>query len=748
MGSKLLSSIFLFGIFIFFVGYASGQNQNNRWHFGNNAGLNFSSGNPVSFITSAMVSIEGCASVSDPSTGNLLFYSNGQVCWDASNNPMPNGNGLLGGPNTSASQGVLIVPYPNNPSQYFLFTVDETGNNSLNGFRYSLVDMTLNNGLGDILPAQKNILIQNNTSERLAVAKKADGKGFWIIIHERANSLFQVYEITETGLNPTPVTSNVGLVHSIIPQANGDETMGCMKFNHQYNKIAVALYGGNTIQVLDFDNCSGIVSNPISLSTLDNPYGIEFSPDDSRLYFSLYYNAGFQGAVYQANMLAPSIPASVSLIGISSSFNNQCVGSLETGPDGKIYVAINSESWLSAITQPNNLGAACGFVDQAITLLPIGLFPTTSLFGLPQQVPILDSLAFENNSILAENFCYLDSTLFQILGNQNFTSIRWDFGDPGSGANNTAQTNNPSHQFSSAGTYTINATLYTLCDTTSVNLSIEIINCPNTCDGQITFTDTCLENGTLFQIQTTDTLLSVTWNFGDPTSGNNNNASGFSANHLFSNPGVYTVLANVSATCGNYQTTVQIEVVNCNNNCTGLLVADTACVDFESSFQIQSLSPISAIQWNFGDTASGLNNTSNALIPTHSFSDSGTFLITAIVSFACGTDTLYEQINIEPCDSTAFAESCEIYIPNAFTPNKKGLNELFKTASICQFEQFEFRIFNRWGELLFKTENPMEGWDGTYKKVECPLGIYAYSLNYKLPLEANTSVFGKICLVR
>jgi hypothetical protein len=135
-------------LFIFIWQPSFAQNQNNNWCFGDKAGLTFSNGNPQAFTSSQMTSIEGCASVSDPVTGKLLFYSNGLQVWDANNNVMPNGNGLLAGPSTSSTQGVFITPYPGNAKLYYLFTTDETSNGGANGIRYSLIDLSLNNGLG------------------------------------------------------------------------------------------------------------------------------------------------------------------------------------------------------------------------------------------------------------------------------------------------------------------------------------------------------------------------------------------------------------------------------------------------------------------------------------------------------------------------------------------------------------------------------------------------------------------------
>jgi hypothetical protein len=178
-------------LFIFIWQPTIAQNQNNNWCFGDKAGLTFLNGNPQAFTSSQMTSIEGCASVSDPVSGNLLFYSNGLQVWDANNNVMPNGNGLLGGPTTSSTQGVFITPYPGKAKLYYLFTLDETINGGANGFRYSVVDMGLNNGLGDVISSQKNILVQTNSTERIAATTNANGTGYWILTHERNNNCFK-----------------------------------------------------------------------------------------------------------------------------------------------------------------------------------------------------------------------------------------------------------------------------------------------------------------------------------------------------------------------------------------------------------------------------------------------------------------------------------------------------------------------------------------------------------------------------
>lgn len=469
--------LLLLKIFAYAILFANAQQQNNNWYFGNRAALRFDNNNVVPLTNSQMVSIEGCASVSDPDNGSLLFYTNGLQIWDSAHNAMPNGTGLLSGMSTSSTQGVLIVASPAAANLYYVFTVDERGNGAVNGFRYSIVNTSLNNGRGDIDSLNKNILIQNNTTERLTAAPTADGGGFWVMVHEIDNNLFKAYKVTTSGINLTPVVSTVGSIHSSTTLPNGDGTMGNMKFNHSFTKLAVAIYAQNKIELFDFDRCTGKVTNAYTLTTIDNPYGLEFSADNSKLYYSLYYNAGFNGAIYQVDLNAANPANTAQVIGISSSLNNQCVGAMQLAPNGTIYVAINSEQWLSAITEPDSPGVSCNFIDKAVALPTIGLSPTTGLLGLPQQVLLPDrTLTGRTDSINAMGLCALKDVEFSITNPAYTGSISWNFGDLQS-TSNTSNAITPIHVYSSPGLYTVTAVRELLCGNDTLTKQILIANC-------------------------------------------------------------------------------------------------------------------------------------------------------------------------------------------------------------------------------------------------------------------------------
>jgi hypothetical protein len=158
---------FLLFIAILVATTSFAQKEAAIWYFGEKAGLDFNSGSPVSITNGKIITNEGCASISDKN-GNILFYTDGSIVYNKSHLAMPNGNGLLG--HKSSTQSAIIVPKPNNPYVYYIFTVDQplpdnVDDNLLNdedppnnGLNYSEVDLRLDNGLGDI-PTNKKTYI-------------------------------------------------------------------------------------------------------------------------------------------------------------------------------------------------------------------------------------------------------------------------------------------------------------------------------------------------------------------------------------------------------------------------------------------------------------------------------------------------------------------------------------------------------------------------------------------------------------
>lgn len=89
-----------------------------------------------------------------------------------------------------------------------------------------------------------------------------------------------------------------------------------------------------------------------------------------------------------------------------------------------------------------------------------------------------------------------------------------------------------------------------------------------------------------------------------------------------------------------------------------------------------------------------------------------------------------------------------ILIPNAFTPNGDGKNDQFKLINVSREQLLEFKIFNRWGTVMFSSTDPEEGWDGRYRNQEQPVGVYGYGIRIRYEDGVIETYRGTITLIR
>lgn len=118
---------------------------------------------------------------------------------------------------------------------------------------------------------------------------------------------------------------------------------------------------------------------------------------------------------------------------------------------------------------------------------------------------------------------------------------------------------------------------------------------------------------------------------------------------------------------------------------------------------------------------------------------SGTYILRYEGDCLTIRDTL--TLVAEDCDT------CEFFLPNAFSPNGDGLNDIYNLKSYCDFEEFELSISDRWGEQVFYSNDPSFQWDGTFKGKDCSEGVYIYDLIYKLPFKFEVRKQGSLMLI-
>lgn len=326
----------------------------NTWYFGQQAGLDFNTGNPIPLMNSGMVASEGAASISDAS-GAIQFYTNGVSVWNRNHVTMPNGTGLMG--HTSASQGALIVPKPATFDKFYVITTDAVESILLKGLRYSVVDMSLDGGMGDLIPGQKNISLGDSMAEKITASFHENFTDYWVVAHGAYSDRFYAYLITPQGIDSVPVISDVGLPH-VLPT-------GCMKISPNGKKLAISLnaVGKRGVEIFDFDPATGIVSNPITILTapLDQVHGIEFSPDNSKLYFSTFTK------IYQVDLAAGSPNDIINSNTLVQTSGIVAFYTLQRASNGKIYIATNSQ-FLDCIDAPNQPAMNCNYQYHSVAL--------------------------------------------------------------------------------------------------------------------------------------------------------------------------------------------------------------------------------------------------------------------------------------------------------------------------------------------------------------------------------------------
>ncbi|MBC5994941.1 T9SS type B sorting domain-containing protein [Pontibacter cellulosilyticus] len=425
------------------------QKHTNIWYFGT-AGLDFNSGKPVPLTNSAMDAFEGTASIADDQ-GNLLFYSDGTTVWNKQHQVMANGSGLLG--HSSSAQSCLIVPKPGSKTIYYLFTTDNNGRS--NGLRYSTIDMSRAGGLGEV--TEKNILLYTPTAEKLTATLHQNKKDIWVVSHEYGSNTYYSYLVTENGIKTVATKSSIG--NTIPSDLNGVSAIGCMKISPDGSKIAVTNFIGNSVQIFAFDKTTGMLlslpslSSSVSLPVGTSPYGVEFSPDNTKLYVTV--DAGTRLIQYDlsSNLEATIIASRREVAQINLNSSTRYVGnSLQLGPDGKIYVAKVTNTHIGVINNPNAAGAAINYVDNGVDL-----GGRKSQMGLPAFIQSYFSYSYDVKYTLN---CFGQPSHFSFDAPpwEQPTFMQWDFGDPASGANNTSSNLSASHNFSAPGTYTVTFT--------------------------------------------------------------------------------------------------------------------------------------------------------------------------------------------------------------------------------------------------------------------------------------------------
>lgn len=384
-------------------------NQNKVWVFGGWAGLDFNSGSPVPIHTN-IDAFEGSASLCS-SSGSLMFYTQGEYIVNSSGGHMPSSGSMLPIGNTySTTQASVIAPCIGHPSRYYVFALSahmaaDTVGSKTSYLCYSIVDMSLDGGAGDVVLPYKGIIIDSMLSEKM-ITVTGNNNNIWLLTHRTDSAIFYAYEITAFGIAPYPVVSHVGAFTGFKSYATGvlkvspDRTkLVCQ--SGDFGGIFAVSYG---TELFDFDANTGVVSNGMVLNSLDlSPYGAEFSPDGKKLYSNEGTIFPYSSKLYQYD-LTSDVESTIISSKVLIATLPYAEADIKLAPNNRLYFKGADDSmgitgcsrFIDCIQFPNNVGAACGYISHAVTLLP----GTSVCLGLSNTFVDTDTTSFTKTSIV------------------------------------------------------------------------------------------------------------------------------------------------------------------------------------------------------------------------------------------------------------------------------------------------------------------------------------------------------------
>lgn len=333
---------------------------------------------------------------------------------------------------------------------------------------------------------------------------------------------------------------------------------------------------------------------------------------------------------------------------------------------------------------------AAGCTDTVVGDVIVNPTPAVSISGI--DTCLNDETSFTNSSVPQDN---------------TITDWSWDFGD-----GNSATGVDATHTYADHGTFTVSLTATT--DSGCVNTGttqVQVFPNPEP-DFAMQTAEGCTPHEVLFIDQTTiatGLLDSYFWDLGNDTTSTSANPV-----NVYQDSGYYDITLSVTSAEGcNTEVTVQNAVrANITPVAEFEILKETVSLLDASLLMEESSQHALTYYWNLGD-----GTTSNDILPEHTYEEPGIYDVVLIVENGDCSDTDFGQIKVEPLFT--------FYVPSAFSPNDDDINETFFGTGEA-IKEYNMKISDRWGELLFESNEMEFGWDGTYKGKQVEAGTYVY----------------------
>jgi gliding motility-associated-like protein len=342
------------------------------------------------------------------------------------------------------------------------------------------------------------------------------------------------------------------------------------------------------------------------------------------------------------------------------------------------------------------------------------------------------------NDSIAADFSYVitgdcDSISVSFISQvTNGDSVLWDFGD---GATSTEL--NPVHSYNTSGTYTV---LFSVTNDSTCNKTVLI--------GKIIDVDVGFNNDIILEKDSGCVRVSVEvssshsgnginaqyfWNFGNGAVSTETNPE-----FTYNTPGTYTIsLITVDSSFCNISDTSFATITVVPNNVIANFNTERDTFEIFELVQFNNTSlNADSYLWEFGD---GYNST--IMNPKHGYNPEGDYTPCL---------TAYNRLGCEDsiCKPLVIIFRGILDVANAFSPNGDGQNDIIYVKGYG-ITELEFRIYNRWGELVFESDDINFGWDGTYKGTNQEMEVYVYTLKAKFKNGTESGLRkGNITLLR
>ena len=415
-------------------------------------------------------------------------------------------------------------------------------------------------------------------------------------------------------------------------------------------------------------------------------------------------------------------------------FNHACVGGVTQFTNTTTYDPSYTITYAwdlgygnySTQTNPSTVFPGLGTYD--VTL--VGMVNNLCADTLTKQVVISDDVkaGFSYNEPCGVIGIFTDQSYIPQGATGTINNWGWSFGDGG-----LSTDQNPTHVYQNNNIYSVTLIVSTVegCYDTLTQavpkyaIPVAAFSAPNVCDNSPTvFMDSSSVSSGVIQ--------SWNWDFGDGTTSTDAIAS-----HGYDTSGTYNITLIVTTENGCSDTAYSSTQVYPNPVAAFSLAPVHTTTLLEPDVQFTDASS-GAIEWLW---TVGTVGTSNEQNPLWTFEATGTYVIGLTVTneYGCTDDTKQEFI-VTP--------AYNFFTPNAFTPfNGDALNENWRVHTMGM-KSMTLRIYNRWGEQLYATQDPAFLWDGTYKGKKLPADVYVYKVDTRDMEGKQHQYFGTITILQ